>query len=245
MDKEKKYKDIRSEVIAFNGDTITLKLHDEIDVEKIQELAVKGRYFTYLDFYEKDTITNLQRSHFYALVGDIFEYTGIPKEIVEDELKFKFMYEFRLDESPSLKRGAMKKSAASELIDFTITFCIQNGIPFRKQQFYLTTDVSKMLYAMTMRRLCWVCGVENSEIHHATNLVGMGNDRNKHNHLKSKFMCLCVGGNDIEDETKMASHHDEVHKLGLTNFMNKYHVRPIKLSEKDLKKLGLRGDYTK
>ncbi len=243
----KKIRDIRSEVIAFDGDTITLKLHDEVDIEKARKLAENGRYLTTMNFYDKNMISVEQRKHYFALVGDIHAHTGIPEDSIDSHLKFEFMSHYLLDEFPSVADSAMKRTTATELITFVIEYCIRNGIPFRKQQFYLTADVNRVLYAYTMNRLCWVCGKEGSSIHHAINLVGMGNDRTKHNHLKSKFICLCESGHKIDkngkDEKEMASHHREAHSMGLVEFCRKYHIYPIKLSERDLKQLGIRGNY--
>lgn len=70
-----------------------------------------------------------------------------------------------------------------------------------------------------------------------------GADRTKFNHLKSKFMCLCEYGVNIEVEKEAAAHHKEAHQLGLTAFCNKYHVKPIKLSQDDLTQLGIQGNY--
>lgn len=239
---EKKIRDIKSEVIGYDGNTITLKLHDEIDIKKVQRLTENNRFLTLLNFYDKNSITVDQRAHFYALVGDIYEYTGVPKDIIEADLKYMFMHHYYLDEMPSLADGAMERSTATELITFVIELCVREGIPFRKQQFYLTADVSRILYAYTMKRLCWVCGKEHSSLHHAVNLVGMGGDRTKFNHLQSKFMVLCEGGTDVEDENKIASHHGEAHKIGLKAFCEKYHFYPIKLNAKDLKELNVQGN---
>lgn len=243
----KKIRDIRSEVIAFDGDTVTLKLHDEIDIDKVKSLAENGRYFTTLNFYDKNMISVEQRNHYFALVGDIHEYTGTPEDSIDSFLKFEFMAHYLLDEFPSVADGAMQRTTATELITFVIEYCIRNGIPFRKQQFYLTADVSRILYAMTMKRLCWICGKEGSSIHHAINLVGRGQDRTKFNHLNSKFMCLCESGHQVDEDGQatgeMASHHREADAMGAIAFSNKYHVYPIKLSKRDLKRLGIRGNY--
>jgi hypothetical protein len=244
---EKKIRDIRSEIIAFDGDTITLKLYDEIDIEKAKRLAENGRYLATLSFYDKNMITVDQRNHYFALVGDINKYTGIPEDAIDSHLKFEFMSYYLLDEFPSVADGAMKRTVATELITFVIEHCIRNGIPFRKQQFYLTADVNRVLYAMTMNRICWICGKPGSSIHHAVNLVGRGQDRTKFNHLKSKFMCLCESGHAVDEEGKetkeMASHHREADAIGALAFSKKYHVYPIKLSKRDLKQLGIRGNY--
>src|SRR5699024_2217342 len=108
---------------------------------------------------------------------------------------------------------------------------IRYEIPFRKQQFYLTVDMSSMWFALTIKGSCWSAVKLNAEINQATSLVGMGRDRNKHNHLERTFMALSREA------------HNEIHNIGLTEFMKKYHVRPIKLSKENLKELGPRGNY--
>ena len=222
---------IQSEIIAHKGDEVVLKLYNDIDIEKAKQKAVDGRYLTVLDFYEKDSITDLQRKHYFALIGDYTEYTGTPEQAADSYFRYNFMQEQGLDEYPSLARNRMKKTMATELITWLIEFMVQNEIPFRKQQFYLTADTSRMLFALTMKRICWITGKPNADIHHATSLVGMGRDRNKHNHLESTFMALSREA------------HNEIHNIGLTAFMKKYHVRPIKLNKENLKELGIRGNY--
>lgn len=241
---QEKIRDIRSEIVSFNDDgTITLKLHDRIDMAKAEELMINGQSFTYLEFYDENKITRLQQEHYHALIGDIHAFTGDPINIIDSHIRFEFMAYYLLEEYPSTRRDYMSRTMASQLIDFTITYCIQNNIPFRKQMFYLTTDTSRMLYEMAKKRLCFICGRPGSSIHHAVNLVGMGRDRTKYNHLKSKFMCLCEMGVNVEDETKGASHHTEAHSMGLEAFCDKYHIGPVKLYESDLKRLNIQGKY--
>src|SRR5699024_2758514 len=71
---------IQSEIITHKGDEVVLKLYNDIDIEKAKQKAVDGRYLTVLDFYEKDSITDLQRKHYFALIGDYTEYTGTPEQ---------------------------------------------------------------------------------------------------------------------------------------------------------------------
>src|SRR5699024_9717834 len=116
------------------------------DIKEIMSKSKNGDLI--VDFYEKDTITDLQRNHYWALVGDIEAYTGYTSDVVDSALRVGFMKEQLLDDYPSLKRNQMKKTVASELLEYVIDLCIKNDIPFRKQQFYLTIDTSKMLYAL-------------------------------------------------------------------------------------------------
>ena len=221
---------IQSEIIAHKGDEVVLKLYNDIDIEKAKQKAVDGRYLTVLDFYEKDSITDLQRKHYFALIGDYTEYTGTPEQAADSYFRYNFMQEQGLDEYPSLARNRMKKTVATELITWLIEFMIQNEIPFRKQQFYLTADTSRMLFALTMKRICWVCGKKHSHLHHY-DAVQRGHDRTKIDHTKHRFMMLC------------ADHHQEIHNLGNKAFCEKYILSPIKLDKKNLKELNIRGNY--
>ena len=221
---------IQSEIIAHKGDEVVLKLYNDIDIEKAKQKAVDGRYLTVLDFYEKDSITDLQRKHYFALIGDYTEYTGTPEQAADSYFRYNFMQEQGLDEYPSLARNRMKKTVATELITWLIEFMVQNEIPFRKQQFYLTADTSRMLFALTMKRICWVCGKKHSHLHHY-DAVQRGHDRTKIDHTKHRFMMLC------------ADHHQEIHNLGNKAFCEKYILSPIKLDKKNLKELNIRGNY--
>lgn len=223
--------ELRAEITRQEGNEITLKLYDPLEVKTLLNSQYRGKYWAVVDTYEQDKITDDQRKHIYALFKDYEEYTGVPLDAVEAKFKYDFMVDFDLSEFPSLSRNAMSMTLASEFISYLIDYYIQNDVPFRKQQFYLTTDTSKMLYALTMKRVCWVTGRQNADIHHAENLVAMGRDRNKVDHTKSTFMCLSREA------------HIEIHQIGLKEFCQKYHVKPIKLKGHDLKQLGIRGNY--
>jgi len=209
---------------SYSGNKMIIDIPDGFDMNEIVRKSEQGELV--VDFYEKDTITNLQRKHYWALVGDIEEYTGYTKDVIDSFLRVEFMKLISLEEYPSLKRNQMKKTVTSELLEYVIDLCITNGIPFRKQQFYLTINTSKMLYALTLKRLCWVCGKPNSEIMHVE-AVGSGRDRKQIDHSKHHFMCGCW------------KHHQEQHAIGIDTYMTKYHFKPITLNYEDLIKLGL------
>lgn len=209
---------------SYGENHMTIYIPDGFDIKEIRKKANDG--IVVVDFCEELNITVEQRTHFYALIGDYSEYTGVPVDAAEAFVKYNYMLKHDLGELPSLKRNAMTKSDASQLLEYTIDYFITNDIPFRKQAFYLTTDVSKMLYAMTMKRLCLVCGKPHSDIHHHSNLPGIGNNRKNHDHYNSTFLCLC------------RTCHEEVHH-GFDIFLTKHHLKPVKLSKEDLFQLGL------
>lgn len=215
------------EIIGQNKDILTVKVHSDLDVQGLVDNAHNGRYFAYMEPVIKDSTTDLQRRHWFALVADVADYTGDPKWQIVLRLKYLYMLENEVTKEPSMARNKMKMSEAAKLIQVAIDYCLDNDIPFRKQQFYLTIDVSKMNFKMIMKRMCNVCGKEHSDIHHASNLVGMGNDRRKHDHENSTYLSLC------------REHHNEVHNMGLSEFMKKYHIKPIKLTAEHLKEIGV------
>lgn len=228
---DEKIKEIRSELISYEGGLATFKLIDVLDTDKVQELSKDGKFYAYIDFVDERDRSEEQRKHFYALLGDISESVGLEVYNVELMMKALFAEEYDMATLPSMKKRNMSRQQASKFIDFVIIWMIDNDIAFRKNMLYLAKDTNKILYAATMKRKCWVTGQEGGELHHAINLVGMGQDRTKYNHLKSKFMMLS------------RSAHNEIHNIGLTVFMEKYHVAPISLSKRDLKQLGIQGKY--
>ena len=218
--------ELRGEILELQGNILTLKLYDHLDEKTLLKSLYNGKYWAILDTYEKEKITPDQRKHIYALFEDYVEYTGVPIDAVEAYFKYWFMIDFDLGEFPSLARNAMSMTIASEFISYLIDYYIQNEIPFRKQQFYLTADTSKMLYALTMKRVCWVCGKQHSDLAHVET-VGAGRDRKAIDHTQHHFMCLC------------RDHHIEQHQIGIETFIQKYHIKPIKLKQGDLNQLGV------
>lgn len=218
--------ELRAEITRQEGNEITLKLYDPLEVKTLLNSQYRGKYWAVVDTYEQDKITDDQRKHIYALFKDYEEYTGVPLDAVEAKFKYDFMVEQGMDELPSLARNNMSLKVASEFISYLVTYYIQNDIPFRKQQFYLTTDTSKMLYAMLMKRICWSCGKRNAEIAHVE-AVGMGRDRKSIDHTQHHFMSLC------------SDCHRRQHQMGIESFMQTEHLKPIKLKYEELKQLGV------
>ena len=217
---------MRGEIIDHTGDLIQVKLIDPLDVETVRKQAFNGKYYVTVEVFEKDSITSEQRKHLYALFGDVAEYIGLPLDAVEAERKYQFMQDELMDEFPSLANNKMKKTTASRFIEHTIMYCIDNDIPFRKENWYLDEATSKMLFALTMKRICWICGKEQSQIAHVE-AVGAGRNRKKIDHTKHHLMCLCH------------SHHVEQHQMGINHFIDKYHIKPIKLQQEHIKQLNL------
>lgn len=224
---------MRGEILNQDGDILTVRIFDKLDEEQRNRFEIDGKLYAMVELFDPESITVAQRNHIYALFKDMSVFTGYPEEHWERYMKVNFMHHEMLPDIPSLKYNAMSKATANNFIEYIIIFCIQNEIPFRKNQYYLTGESAKVVYYLLMNRLCVVCGKEHAEIHHTDNLVGMGQDRRKYNHLNSGFLSLC------------RTHHDEAHVIGLDNFNEKYILKPIKLKEREFKQLGIQGDFSK
>lgn len=211
---------MRAKLIKHEGNKVTFEIYDELTEEDKNNYSINGDVFALIDLFDPESITKSQQNHIYALIGDMEEHTGFPAKTWERHIKENFMHQENLKDIPSFAINEMSKSEARDLIEYIIIFCIQREIPFRKDQFYLPRESSNFLYWATYAGFCIICGDEGSDMHHATDLVGMGRDRSKKEHWRSTFMSLC------------RTHHDEAHKLGLSEFMKKHIVKPIKLNER-------------
>lgn len=215
---------MRGKLRQIKGRFVTFELDETLDIASLER--INGTIVADIEFVDINMITHDQRKHWWALMGDYEYYTGTPREAASSYFKYRFMLNHDLDEFPSLAINAMTKARASLLLEDTITWFIQNGVPFRKQQWYLTMDSSKMLYALTMKRICWVCG-KHASIHHVE-AIGRGYNRNTYqHHEKHTYMALCE------------QCHREAHTIGQKQFENKYHIKGIKLNKENLKELNV------
>lgn len=222
---------MRAQIIGKEGTILKVHLFDELTDEDIKRYMIDGKLFATVELFSKNSITSAQRRHIYALFGDMEAHTGHVMEYWESKMKLKFMHFDFMQKLPSLANNQMTKERASKFLEYIIVYCIQKEIPFRRDRIYLPKESTAYLYYATMKRYCMVCGKPDSQLHHATSLIGMGRDRTKHNHLESTFMMLC------------ANHHHEVHNIGLFDFCKKYILQPIKLSKRDLDQLNIQGNY--
>lgn len=199
-----------------------------IEIEGVNwyEVNKKASGAIVVEIEEKEHISNEQRRLLYALWRDYEIYTGTPLDAVEAWFKYQYMLERNLDHFPSLSRGAMTKDVATDFITYTLEYYLNNGVPFAQQDWYKGADVARICYAMLMNRICFICGRINSDAAHVET-VGAGRNRNKIDHSKHHFMCLC------------REHHNLQHNMGIDSFMQQYHIVPIQLDKDDLKRLGI------
>ena len=196
-----------------------------IDWREVNAKAT-GRAVLYIE--ERDKISDEQRKLLFALWRDYETYTGVPLDAVEAWFKYEYMLHADLDRLPSVSRGRMSKRLATDFITFTLEYYLANGIPFAQADWYKGADIARVCYAMLMKKICFVCGREKSDVHHLNgSTVGMGNDRSKVNHVGRIVVCLC------------RECHGKIHQGGEKAFFNMHHIVPIKLTDETVKILNL------
>lgn len=153
-------------------------------------------------------ITDKQRRKIFALLNDIYIYTGQPqgdlRNIFQSYLEIMNGYE-------ELSLSDCSRKIASELIDLIIMWVFENDIPLN----YKTSDMLKndrtFLYMSTINRTCIICGTQNSDIAHRYT-VGAGRNRNEIDHYGNEVLALC------------RKHHQSQHQMGIDSFNEKYHL---------------------
>lgn len=168
-------------------------------------------------------ISAKQRKLIYALFKDISLYTGYEVEELKELLKIDFMIDKDRD---YFSLSNVEMEIATEFIEYVLEFMFAWDIPINKKVVVLAIEVNNFLYLCLIHRKCAVCG-SHADIHHHENLVGMGMDRAKHNHIDSRFIALC------------RVHHNECHNIGHKTFEDKYKITAIKLNEVAIKELGI------
>lgn len=187
----------------------------------------------WLKIDDNRTISANQRKFIYAIIKDIsIHINGYVDEILIAYYKgiFKSMLIEKdlIDDYFSLSDCSITQ--ANLMIDLMIQTVFDFNIAISVNTVDIIRDTEQWQHHCVMNRKCCVGSNTCSKavhIHHATNLVGMGNKRSHHDHINSTFMALC------------SIHHTEIDSLGLTNFLEKYHVVPTKLSKDEIKELKI------
>lgn len=168
-------------------------------------------------------ISRQQQKKIYAMIGDISDYTGHHVEFLKSYLKCEYI---KMYGGEWFSLGYVDMTTARKFIEFILHICFEWEVPLKLNTVDLTRDVNNYLYLCLKYRKCAVCGC-HADIHHHENLVGMGMDRAKHNHIDSRFIALC------------RVHHNECHNIGHKTFEDKYKIIAIKLNEVAIKELRI------
>jgi hypothetical protein len=154
-------------------------------------------------------ITVQQRKKIFALLNDIYLFTGQPQEDLRQQ--FQFYLEMIKGYEPISLTDTTRR-IASELIEVIIAWVFQHDIPLN----YKTSDLMKednyFIYLSTINRTCVVCGKKNADLAHRY-AVGRGRNRNTIDHYGNEVLALC------------RRHHQTQHDMGIQSFNAKVSPR--------------------
>ena len=215
---------IRGEIVEADGRMLTIRA----PYENAERFIRREYGEVVVGLEDGRRISPEQRRKSYALMGEIAEWAGYEP----DEIKETMKYEFRKKIVKSLDRDLFSLSncdmtTAREFINYLIDFILRNDVPTHRPLAELADDIDRYVYACLIRKKCAVCG-QKADLHHVDS-IGMGNDRTKVNHIGRRCLPLC------------RAHHEQIHNIGTTAFLDKYHLHPGIIDERIAKAYRLRG----
>lgn len=206
-----------------------VEFYEELNINENLSLDNEGKHFNVtIKFNDPRQITPQQRKFLYAMYYDIAIYVegycdNLSKAYYNNFFKQALIDNGLIDEHISLSSCSVTE--ANLLIDFVLEFVFRNNIPLRFETIKDYDDLERWQYMCIKYKKCCVCG-KNAEIHHF-DAIGIGHDRKKVDDSKHLKMALC------------RSHHTEMHSMARDEFCEKYHVKPIRLTENQIKELGI------
>lgn len=184
-----------------------------------------------LEFPDPRQVRPKQRALFFALLHDIWDYTGQPEEWLKDYFYSRFTIRTagKTISLSNVTEGTV--SDATFLIDDVIDFIFEYEVPVKTGYALLPRDENHFQWRCIRHRKCLVCG-QHTDIHHVDEL-GAGRNRNKQDHTKFRLAALC------------REHHTEIHQIGVQEFLQRHHFTGIgiKIDKETLKRIGLQGIY--
>ncbi|ETA73239.1 putative HNHc nuclease [Ligilactobacillus equi] len=218
---------------AYRGDKLTVTLLDRINLERLKTYynGQIERPEVEVIFPDPRKVTKKQRALYYALLGNIYDWSGETVEFLDEWFKAQYTVQ-TLGDVISLRNGTTSTvSDATKLIEIVIDFMFDWQVPFRRGYELLPKDEGWFLYSCCKHRACCICG-KHADIHHL-DVIGMGMDRTKVDHTKRHVLPLC------------RKHHGEIEQHGNEVFGQKYKIPTtgIKLDVETLRKIGVKGNY--
>lgn len=174
-----------------------------------------------------------QRALFFALLQDIWLYTGEDKDFLKEYFYYRYTVRTAGKTISLADDTANTVSDARFLLDDVVNFIFEFNVPVRTGYELLPRDENHFQYLSISHRKCLICG-KHADIHHIDE-IGAGRNRNKVDHTKLRLAALC------------RTHHTEFHQIGLTAFCQKYKLTGlgIKVDQQTLKDIGVRENYGK
>ncbi|MDT2597412.1 putative HNHc nuclease [Enterococcus dongliensis] len=218
-----------TKITKISGRKIVLELKEELNIERLKTIfsGFDGERQAELFIKDPRGFTSQQRRFVFALMQDIYIYTGEPLESLKDV----FYWQFRYFTGKNISLSNESESSVDEvstLSELILDFIFENDIPFREGYEIPPQNVEYYFYKCVMTRTCCVCGKRGADIDHFDKALGR-RKRSEVDHTEFNFAALC------------RTHHQEKHQIGIAAFKNKHHVIGIKLNQDEIKKLRIGG----
>lgn len=206
-----------------------LELKDELNIERLKTIFDGYDGERQAEIFIKDPrgFTVEQRRFTFALMQDIYIYTGEPLESLKDV----FYWQFRYFTGKNISLSNQSENTVDEvstLDELILDFIFANDIPFREGYEIPPQNEQYFFYKCVTNRTCCICGKKNADIDHFDKALGR-RKRKEVDHTEFTFAALC------------RTHHTEKHQIGIAEFKKKYHVIGIKLNQDEIKKLRIGG----
>lgn len=172
-----------------------------------------------------------QRALFFALLGDIHNWSGEPTEWLKDYFYTRYTIKTAGADISLADDTKNTVSDATELIEDVVDFIFEFGVPIHEGYTLLPRNENYFQYECIKHRQCLVCG-QHADIDHIDE-IGAGRNRTHLNHTQFRLAALC------------RVHHTERHKIGTRRFCQLHHLTNIgiKVDAQTLKRIGVQGDY--
>lgn len=218
-----------TKITKIAGNTIVLELKEELNIERLKTIfnGYDGERQAELFIKDPRGFTPQQRRFVFALMQDIYIYTGEPLESLKDVFYWQFRYFTGKDISLS-NESESSVDEVSTLSELILDFIFENDIPFREGYEIPPQNTQYYFYKCVTTRTCCICGKKNADIDHFDKALGR-RKRSEVDHTEFNFAALC------------RTHHQEKHQIGIAAFKNKHHVIGIKLNQDEIKKLRIGG----
>lgn len=218
-----------AKITKISGNKIILELKEELNIDRLKTIfnGFDGERQAELFIKDPRGFTPQQRRFVFALMQDIYIYTGEPLESLKDVFYWQFRYFTGKDISLS-NESESSVDEVSTLSELILDFIFENDIPFREGYEIPPQNTQYYFYKCVTTRTCCICGKKNADIDHFDKALGR-RKRKEVDHTEFNFAALC------------RTHHQEKHQIGIAAFKNKHHVIGIKLNQDEIKKLRIGG----
>ena len=205
-------------LVKVAGNRLVLETSEGLNLSRVNHLSEGQQPSVEFTIVDQRKISRDQRAKIWALIHDLCDYTGDTPDYWEAEFKWRVQTAFGIQK---FSLSDCSVTTANRMILVILDFLFSENIPFKTEIWdSLPQEFPKQILCLRNRQ-CVICGKPNADLAHFKT-VGLGRNRHKIDERKMYFFTLC------------REHHQEQHAEGINSFIQKYHIKPVRLSNSDL-----------